>query len=247
MQATENSSEATLPAAGGQLTPGDRKILQDAISTLEECGLRMAGMERTVVLHVGAQLRNYLQRVGSAPNPAAQARPERAEAKTGEAPRFSIDADNLDNLVVGIVSGGKFLTDPTQLRGSHRQMLDALPRLNEIFREEGREACLAAISAEEDRVVRNEADPLKRFSATWDASFNFVGTKTLAVAAFSPSRGYSREDFAAINALEVGQKWRDPQYGTSHTVTRLPDLQSTTQSSEDEEVSHGAPRSRMRM
>ena len=246
MDAKNNIGAALIASPSCQLNSQDRKILQDAVDTLKECGSRMEGMERTVVFHVGARLRDYLQRVGGEPRLAAEAN------RTKEAPRFSIDADILDNLVVGIVSEGQFLADPatidrTRHPGVSSQRIDALPRLNEIFREEGRNACLAAICVEEDRLVLGEADPAKRFSATWDASFGAVGTETLPVTAFGQANGYSAEDLVAINALEVGQTWKDGAYGEAHTVTRLEDLQLTVDHELDEAPDQRQSRSRMRM
>jgi hypothetical protein len=139
------------------------------------------------------------------------------------------------------------MVDSEQHGGISRERLDALARLNEVFREEGREACLAAICAEEDRLVVGPGDSLKQFSATWDASFGFVGSEIRSISAFGQGNGYSSEDLAAINALAVGQTWKDGAYGESHTVTRLPDLLPTAAPPGEDAPSRGESRPRMRM
>jgi hypothetical protein len=77
----------------------------------------------------------------------------------------------------------------------------------------------------------------KSFSATWDTAFVDAGTRTVGEAAFSSSNGYNQRDLEGIRALAVGETWRSDDWGDSHTVTRLPDIEHAIEPS----------RARMRM
>lgn len=66
-----------------------------------------------------------------------------------------------------------------------------------------------------------------RFRVTWDESFVSPGTKVLGVGDFEESRGYTPQDIDQIRCLGVGQTWASSDYGASHTVTRLQDLEPT--------------------
>jgi hypothetical protein len=68
----------------------------------------------------------------------------------------------------------------------------------------------------------------KSFSATWDTAFVDAGTRKVGEAAFSSDAGYNKHDLEGISALAVGETWRSDDWGNSHTVTRLPDIESTT-------------------
>ncbi|WP_199028452.1 hypothetical protein [Ralstonia sp. ASV6] len=64
---------------------------------------------------------------------------------------------------------------------------------------------------------------LRQYSASWDQNFHKPGTQVLGVEFFSEATGYSVEDLAGIRSLRVGDTWKSPHDGDSHTVTRLPD------------------------
>lgn len=65
------------------------------------------------------------------------------------------------------------------------------------------------------------ANELKIYSAFWGDSFYNGGTKKVVDYFFSEDRCYSKEDIAAINALEISATWTSNDYGPEHTVTRV--------------------------
>ncbi|TDF52355.1 hypothetical protein [Cupriavidus sp. L7L] len=76
-----------------------------------------------------------------------------------------------------------------------------------------------------DQVGALQLEPLtmKLFSARWDASFEQPGEKVQLERDFTTDAGYSQEDIERIRSLKVGESWTCPDYGRSHTVTRLLD------------------------
>ncbi|QUN31664.1 hypothetical protein KB879_35420 (plasmid) [Cupriavidus sp. KK10] len=76
-----------------------------------------------------------------------------------------------------------------------------------------------------DQVGALQLEPLtmKLFSARWDTSFEQRGEKVQLERDFTTDAGYSAEDIERIPSLKVGESWTCPDYGRSHTVTRLLD------------------------
>jgi hypothetical protein len=64
------------------------------------------------------------------------------------------------------------------------------------------------------------ATDLKIYAAYWSKDFANAGTQQVVEYFFSEERCYDKEAVAAIKALEIGETWRSPDYGSNHTVTR---------------------------
>lgn len=62
---------------------------------------------------------------------------------------------------------------------------------------------------------------MKTFKAFWGNSFSRPGNSKVGSSFFTEDNGYDSEDVAAIDALEVGEKWMSADYGSEHTVERL--------------------------
>uniref|UniRef100_UPI003F494BFA GNAT family N-acetyltransferase n=1 Tax=Cupriavidus taiwanensis TaxID=164546 RepID=UPI003F494BFA len=79
-----------------------------------------------------------------------------------------------------------------------------------------------------------QLEPLraKLFTAHWDASFEQPGERVQLERHFNAEAGYSDDDVARIRSLKVGESWTCPDYGPSHTVTRLPDAEIPEDKSE---------------
>lgn len=81
------------------------------------------------------------------------------------------------------------------------------------------------LSATPKAAADARAGMAKSFSATWDEAFVDPGTRTVGEAAFNSSSGYNDHDLEGIRELAVGETWRGDEWGSSHTVTRLPDIE----------------------
>ncbi|SPA23781.1 hypothetical protein CBM2633_U10125 [Cupriavidus taiwanensis] len=79
-----------------------------------------------------------------------------------------------------------------------------------------------------------QLEPLcaKLFTARWDASFDHPGERVQLERHFNAEAGYSDDDVARIRSLKVGESWTCPDYGPSHTVSRLPDAEIPEDKSE---------------
>ena len=68
----------------------------------------------------------------------------------------------------------------------------------------------------------NDADTIKQFIGYWNSG-DFYGEplRMLTLEDCSREWGYSTEEVAEINELEIGGTWASYDYGLSHTITRV--------------------------
>ncbi len=60
----------------------------------------------------------------------------------------------------------------------------------------------------------------KSFEAVWGESFTAPGSRTIGADFVSADNGYTPEERAEIDRLEVGQTWQCPDY-FDHTIRRV--------------------------